>query len=202
MKIEDLISGLAKEETLNENLSTLGSILVELDERLRDSLVFTIKRPDIILNTGRFSSILVKLNCKEFISPLAITIEASGNLQQTWLADYLYALGSILDDADDYFHFSEDFIHMLGYWIEESSTEISWKSSVILSNIDSPLCHDYYVRGVRNTTLFHQTRIACLNGLVNHYGTREMPLYRELLQDDDQVFREAVQEAIQYLEDA
>jgi hypothetical protein len=106
-----------------------------------------------------------------------------------------------MDDFDGHYRFSEDFIHLLVSWMENTDTEISWKSAVILSNIDNPLCYGYYLNGVRNTKLFHQTRIACLNGLVNHYGTKETHLYYELLQDADAVFCEAVQEAIQYLKE-
>jgi hypothetical protein len=180
-------------------LDTLFSVLVEPDKILIETFINLIRDPDTIEDTNRFASILVALQCNEFINPIVEIIYSRTHQIPTWLSDYLYALGSILEDNNPEYQFQDYFIHQLGFWIQSANVEVSWKSAVVLSNIDNPLCYDYYITGVRNTMLFHQTRIACLNGIVNHYGLKEWSLYQELLLDPDPVFQESVRDAIEYL---
>ena len=181
MKLDDLLDSFESEDEFNDSLSLLYSLTVKTDSRLIGKLTDLIKSPSSIENTDAFASLLSEFACEEFVAPLVETISKAELGRELWLADYLYALGTVLSFDDIKFDFDESFVHLLGNWLQNSGGgELAWKSAIILSEINHPACREYYVKCVKDTEQFHQTRIACLGGLVNQYGLTEVDLYREL----------------------
>jgi hypothetical protein len=201
MKLDDLLYSFDSEDEVNDSLSLLHSVTVEIDSRLISKLTDLIKSPSSIENTHAFASLLREFACEEFVAALVETISQAEPGREIWLADYLYALGTVLSFDDIKFDFDESFVHLLGNWLQNSGGgEIAWKSAIILAEINHPACREYYVKGVKDTEQFHQTRIACLGGLVNQYGLMEVDLYRDLEKDEDPIFSEALQRAIMFME--
>ena len=112
----------------------------------------------------------------------------------------MFALGNCLEELEEPYIPDEYFVHLMGDWLlNTSGGEISWKASVILSNLKHPECAPYYEQGTLSIDLFHQTRIACLRGLVNEFGLKKLNVYQQLLEDEEQEVRESVESAIEWL---
>lgn len=200
MNLDDFLASFESKDEVNDSLALLYSVTVRVDSRLISKLADLIKSPHLIKNTNAFASLLAEFACKEFVVELVETISKAELKGEFWLADYLYALGTILSYDDIEFDFDEKFVHLLGYWLQNSGGgEFAWKSAIILAEIKHPACREYYVKGVKDTGLLHLTRIACLDGLVNQYGLSEASLYRELEKDEDPVFSEALQRAVAFM---
>ena len=200
MNLDDFLVSFELKDEVNDSLALLYSVTVRVDSRLISKLADLIKSPHLIKNTNAFASLLTEFACKEFVAALIETISKAELKGEIWLADYLYALGTIISYDDIEFDFDEKFVHLLGDWLQNSGGgEFAWKSAIILAEIKHPACRVYYVKGVKDTEQFHQTRIACLGGLVNQYGSSETSLYRELEKDKEPVFSEALQQAIAFM---
>lgn len=200
MKFLDFINDLNSSDNANETLGILYAIIVDRNTSFIKKIVELISTPSAIENTNKFASLLVDLNFEEFIYPLAETIQTATYNQTTWLADYLYALDALLEKEEHQIVFEEEFIHLLGSWLTNTGGgEIAWKSACILSNIKHPACYQYYLKSVNDKNLFFLTRNACLRGLVNQYGLKEIALYKELLNDESSEIRKSAQSAIEWL---
>lgn len=200
MEIENLIECLSSENRVNEALSFLAQIVVDNDS-LVSKLVELIEKPHLVEDTNRFASLLYDLNSEKFIEPIIKKIEEAVPDATVWLADYMYALNGILSSLDDLYLPEESFVHLLGDWmLNTGGGEISWKAGSILGEMEHAECGQYYEKGLRNQDLFVLTRLSCLRGLVNQYGSLKMELYKEFINDPDEELREAAQEAISWLE--
>ena len=121
--------------------------------------------------------------------------------------DYMYALGRILDETEYACQhpaefFSRSFIAQLGHWLlHTGGGELSWKAGIILGNIRVPEAFELMREGAADTSLFFKTRIHCIRGLVNGLGTSELPFLRSLTGDSESRFREALTDAISWLEE-
>src|SRR5688500_16127400 len=115
MKLDDLINERNSSTTVNETLDTIYDIVVEKDIRFINRLVDLILNPTLIEDTNRFAFILVDLRCIECIIPLTKIIKTADVTQSSWLADFMYALGSLLgvNEEDLELDIEEDFIHLL-----------------------------------------------------------------------------------------
>ena len=203
MDIKTLVNFLGRKSERNEALGFLESIVVNTDQRLTDKLAQLINEPTAIENTNRFASLLVDLPSREYILPLTEVILNSAPGESPWLSDYMYALGSLLDDFDEEYAPSDAFVHKLGVWLTSSGGgELSWKAGIILAEVSNPVVHNYLFRGARDTDLFHQTRIECIKGIVNHYRDEAEALLSELIEDPEEYVREEVYEALTWLKEA
>lgn len=157
--------------------------------------------PDKIENTNRFASLLADLKTDIFVDNLILKIQEGVPGTTRWLADYMYALGCIFDDIDYYYGVDDNFAHKLGNWmLNTQGGEISWKSGIILSNVDNDNIFDYLETAVKDKTLFFMTRTACLERLISNDGIARLDYCRELLTDSNQDFVEYVREVIEDLE--
>ncbi|MCV6639415.1 hypothetical protein [Candidatus Albibeggiatoa sp. nov. NOAA] len=201
MNIAELISCLDDENKLNETLELIEDIIIDTPDSLTSKLRQLIAFPEKIENTNRFASLLSDLYSEEYIEPLIQTIARANLEEAAWLSDYMYALGNCLDELDEAYIPEESFVHLLGDWLlNTNGGEISWKSAIILENLEHPQCITYYEQGALSKGLFHQSRIACLSGLVNEFGMSKLEVYQELLKDDDPEVHGAAQSAIKWLE--
>lgn len=202
MNINELIENLSIDSRTNESLKLLTDIVVDTPEELIDELVKLISSPHRISDTNAFASLLSDLPSERYIAPLVREISRSVAGETSWLADYMYALGGILDELEAQ-HVPEDsFVDLLGGWLLESGGgEISWKSAILLAQLEHPRCSGYYEQGVKVKDLFFLARIECLKGLVNEFGAEYMSLYQELLNDPQEEIRAAAKDAINWLSD-
>ncbi|MCP4695223.1 MAG: hypothetical protein GY862_00025 [Gammaproteobacteria bacterium] len=201
MNITELISSLDDDNSLNETLKLIEDIVVDTPDSLISRLQFLISCPEKIADTNRFASLLSDLYSEKFVEPLVQAIIHAVPGETIWLGDYMYALGNCLDELEETYIPEESFVHLLGDWLlNTKGGEISWKSSIILANIKHPQCIPYYEQGALSKDLFHQSRIACLSGLVNEFGMKKLDVYQQLLDDNEQEVRESAQRAIEWLE--
>ena len=54
-------------------------------------------------------------------------------------------------------------------------------------------------QGAADTSLFSQTRIHCIQGLVNGLGVSELPFLDSLVGDSEPMFHEALADAVAFL---
>lgn len=201
MNIAELISSLEDDSSLNETLELLEDIVVDTPDALISRLQDLISSPEKIANTNRFASLLSASYSEKFVEPLIQTIVSAVPGETAWLGDYMYALGNCLDELEDRYVPEESFVHLLGDWmLNTEGGEISWKASVILASLQHPQCAPYYEQGALSGDLFHQTRIACLGGLVNTFGNEKQEIYQRLLDDEEQEVRESAQRAVEWLD--
>ena len=127
--------------------------------------------------------------------------------ESTWLADYMYALGNLLEEQEDPIEVSEELVNLLGFWLESTQGgEISWKSGIILSEIGNVSAEQYLLNGAKNSTLFSETRIACLRGYVNHNRSgknaspKALEFLKEMHSDSEIRIREEAKNAIAWLQ--
>jgi hypothetical protein len=201
MNVSLLVEHLEKDEKLNEGLSFLEDIIVDKNKILFNKINEIISFPEKITNTNKFASLLVDLRSDIFIPNLINSIQDAIPGKTAWLADYMYALGSILDETADYYPIDESFVDLIGEWmLNTNGGEISWKASAVLMNLKNDKIFEYLRIGVFNQDLFHLTRCNCLNRLVNQFGKNEINTYKLLLNDKDKNFVQHVKEAIEFLE--
>ncbi len=200
MNLENLLNDLSTSSEQNSTLNLLESIIVDNDQRIIDNLTKIINDPSSIENTNRFASLLEYFSAEEFISPLVNNIRIAQVGNSRWLADYMYALGSILMEREEYLLIDDDFVHVLGKWLlSTGGGEISWKAGVILSELNNPTTKQYLIKGASDDSLFHQTRIACIRGIINHYRSEASTILQQLSDDSDKYVREAVNDAKDWL---
>jgi len=138
MNLEQMVAELKSPDSRDETFKLIGQVL-DVDPQLVETLAILIGTPEEIKDTHGFASVLADLSQAEFIKPLIQTISQSEPGETPWLADYMYALGSILQDEDDCWQPEESFVHLLGKWVHSTGGgEIAWKSAVILSQLDHP----------------------------------------------------------------
>jgi hypothetical protein len=200
MNINELIDSLDDDCTLNESLKLIEDIVIDTPEALVTKLQLLISCPEKISDTNKFASLLSDLYSEQYIGPLIQEITNSVQSKTTWLSDYMYALGNCLEELEEPYRPEESFVHLMGDWLlNTGGGEISWKSSIILANLEHPQCAVYYERGVLSEELFHQARIECLKGLVNEFGLSKIEVYQRLLDDKQQEVRDTAQSAIEWL---
>lgn len=203
MDVDTLVSSLGLMSEKNDALRLLESIVVDKDRRLTQQLAQVIREPAAIDDTNRFASLLVDLPSGEYIEPLTEAIASSAPGVSSWLSDYLYALGSLLEGYDEDYVPNDEFVHKLGTWLTTTGGgEISWKSGIILSEVASQVAYDYLFQGARDSALFHQTRIVCIRGVVNHFQSEAEALLSELINDPSEQVREAAHDAVAWLKGA
>jgi len=196
-KINERLSRLAERNTTLEYLYNLES---SVDDSVIENLVVIIGNPDSVDNTNSFATLLVDLNDEDFIPSLIASISKAVPGESKWLADFMYALIELLGELEDYYRAEDSFVHLLGGWMfSTGGGEISWKSSGILSEIQNDATREYYIRGAVDVELFHQTRITCLRGAVNHYQDGVTELLAELITDSDANVSEAARDARAHL---
>lgn len=202
MDIGQLLEHLNSESLRNNALHFLENIIVDTDTRITDAISHAIDEPSSIENTNRFASLLTVLPSDDYIPRLIARISSATPDQTPWLADYMYALGNILIDRDSFWPADENFVHLMGRWLlSTGGGEISWKSGDILAELDHASSRAYLLRGAADAELFHQTRIACIRGIVNYYRNDADLLLRDLQDDPEQKIREAVADARKWLEE-
>jgi hypothetical protein len=201
MKIENLIEELSSDEKRNEALSFLYTVMLETDDDgLTSKLTELIENPQTIENTNRFTALLKNINSETFIEPLIKEVAKSTPGDTSWLADYMYALGSLLMDREDLWPAEQAFVDLLGNWLlSTGGGEISWKAGVILAHLKNPNTRQYLFKGARDQDLFHDTRIACINGIINQYRSEASEILHALSTDTDQYVRESVAHALEWL---
>ncbi len=200
MNINELIQNLGIDSRSNESLKLLTDIVVDTPDELIDELIKLISSPHKISDTNAFASLLSDLPSERYTTPLVKEISASVVGETSWLSDYMFALGNILDELEDPYIPEDSFVDLLGEWLlRTDGGEISWKSAILLAQIKHPNCLSYYEQGVKLQGLFFLSRIECLKGLVNECGREYMGLCQELLNDPQEEVREAAKDAINWL---
>lgn len=203
MKIEQLLDNLDSDVDRNLTLEFIEQIVVDTDPRLYKKLAEIVRSPSLINNTNRFASLLVDLPSEEYISPLIDAISRAIPGESLWLADYMYILGSLLDERDDWLEVKEDFVHLLGVWLSSTSGEISWKAGIILAELENASTCAYLLDGAKNINLFHETRIACIRGFVQKKRQQNLSdatmFLEELKTDIDEHVRCEVNDVIAWL---
>jgi hypothetical protein len=200
MNLDQLTMALSLQSERNSALRFLESLVVDVDERLVGCLAEIIRQPTSVEDTNRFASLLVDLGAEPFIAPLIESISRATLHESTWLADYVYALGRLLTDRDEFYPAEESFVHLLGGWLlSTGGGEISWKAGVIMAELQHPATREYLMRGAADETLFNKTRIACIGGLVNQYRGDAATVLSRLSNDPDNHVRDAVAEARRHL---
>ena len=201
MNIDQFFSGLSKSSGCNEALQFLYDINVNCMPELAEKLKVIASDPEAIENTNAFASLLVKLSREEFVSPLVEGILKGRPGESSYLSDYLYALNGIIETWDEWMIAEDDFVHLLGNWLlSTGGGEISWKSGLILSQLENPSTRKYCLKGALNSSLFHLARIACLRCIVNHYREDASKLIANLVDDDDAYVKAAALDAQEFLE--
>jgi hypothetical protein len=206
MNLGHLLAALSVPSERNGALRFLESLVVDTDERLLQQLSGIVGEPASIEDTHSFALLLADLGAESFIAPLIESISGA-TVGCAWLADYMYALGSLLSDRrvarDGFYRSEESFVHILGNWLlSTGGGEISWKAGNIMAELEHPSTRDYLLRGAAAENLFHQTRIACISGIVNHYPSEAPALLDRLSTDSDDHIREAVADARKWLNEA
>lgn len=200
MNISELIENLSIDSRTNESLKLLTDIVVDTPDELIDELIKLISSPHKISDTNAFASLISDLPSERYTAPLVKEISTSVVGETLWLADYMYALGNILDELEDPYVPEDSFVDLLGEWLlKTAGGKISWKSAILLAQLKHPKCLSYYEQGVKLQELFFLSRIECLKGLVNECGREHMKLYQELLNDPQEEIREAAKDVINWL---
>ena len=193
MNIAQLAASLESEIERNEILRLFKSVLVDKDEALVRSLSGIISEPSLVEDTNGFASILEVLGSKAFIAPLIDAISKDSTGTESWVADYMYALGEVLSKQKEYWPAEEAFVHIMGDWLlSTGGGEISWKAGIILAEIAHPSTRDYLLRGAADQSLFHLTRLACLRAIVCQYPADAPEVLEKLSADPEHHVRDAV----------
>jgi hypothetical protein len=171
------------------------------DQELLAALLAIIHRPEQINDTNGFASLLADIGDESFIQVLIDKISSGVPGRDFWLADYMYALIELLNVTEDYYPVEESFAHLLGDWLlNTQGGDISWKAGDILSEVECPASKEYLLKGAADTSLFHQTRISCIRGIVNHFREEARSLLQNPQDDSSQEVKEACHGAIAHLE--
>jgi len=200
MNIDQVIQDLESPAKCNETLQLIAQIMVDTDPRLIQRLTDLITTPEKIEDTNRFASILEDLSQPEFIPPLIEAIKNGNPSETVWLADYMYALGNLLEEQDDWWVPEEEFVHLLGDWLfSTGGGEISWKAGIILAELEHPATLQYFIRGAKDQELLHLTRVCCIRGIMNHFREQAPSLLQKLADDPEPEVRDAVASASKFL---
>lgn len=203
MDIVHFVQCLTNIESRNNALEFIESIVLDHDERIVDALNVILTSPSTIHDTNRFASLLVEYCSEKYIETLVKMIFNAKLDNSPWLADYMYAFVCVLEESDEYFEATDEFVHLLGDWLfSTGGGEISWKASCILAEIKNCATLPYLLLGARDQKLFHQTRIACITGLVNHYRDQAKQLLDTLVEDSCCEVQEAAESALAWLKKA
>lgn len=201
MKISDLVAALDSDR--NASLAFLEDILLDPDDSLMEALARVIEEPALVARTNPFASILKGFGAPHFIDPLAKCIVKATPGEAPWLADYMYALEGVLNGMAEPWPADDLMVKKLGAWLfDTGGVEISWKSGLLLSWISNPKAQDYLLTGAKDTNLFHETRLACIRGVVNNFRQSTPQLLSELGNDPDQHVRNEVKKASDWLKQA
>jgi HEAT repeat protein len=193
MNIAQLVASLDSDFERNDILRLLKSVLVDKDEALVRSLSGIVSDPSSVEDTNGFASILEVLGSKAFIPPLIDAVSKGSPETGRWLADYMYALGCLLQEQKEYWPAEESFVHLMGDWLlSTDGGEISWKAGIILAEITHPSTRDYLLRGAADQGLFHMTRLACLRAIVCQYPADAPEILEKLSADPEHQVRDAV----------
>ncbi len=139
MNINELIDSLDDVNSLNESLKLIEDIVIDTPGVIITKLQSLISCPEKIADTNRFASLLSALYSEQYIEPLIQEITNSVQGKTAWLGDYMYALGNCLDKLEEPYIPEEAFVHLMGDWLLNTDAgEISWKSSIILANLEHP----------------------------------------------------------------
>jgi hypothetical protein len=112
----------------------------------------------------------------------------------------MYALVSLLMDRDEFYPVEESFVHLMGdLLLRAGGGAISWKAGDIMAELLHPATREYLIRGAADKSLFHQTRIACIRGLMNQYREDAASVLSVLANDPNMSVREAVADAQRHL---
>lgn len=191
MNIEQVIQDLESPAKCNETLQLIAQIMVDTDARLIQRFKDLITTPEKIEDTNRFASILEDLSQPEFIPPLIEAIKNGNPSDTIWLADYMYALGNLLEDQEDWWEPEEEFVHTLGDWLfSTGGGEISWKAGIVLAELEHPATLEYFLRGAQDQKLLHLTRVCCIRGIMNHFRDQVPSLLQKLANDPEPEVRE------------
>jgi HEAT repeat protein len=192
MNVGQLIAGLDSEIERNTSLDFLASLVVDTDDGLLECLAGIIKQPSSIENSNRFARLLEALGSDALIPALIEVISKGSPETSPWLADYMYALGSLMNESEEYWPAEEDFVRTLGDWLlSTGGGEISWKAGIILAEIKHPSSRDYLLEGAADQSLFHQTRISCIRAIVNQYPEDALAILEQFSTDPQSYVREA-----------
>ncbi len=200
MTVDDLIKDLNSDSRRNEALSLLYELLVNTNEKISDPLIALIANPEKIADANKFASLLEEVGSESFIEPLIEKIRHGEPGAAPWLADYMYALGSLLIDREDVRPANQEIVDLLGKWLlSTGGGEISWKAGIILSHLENDRTKQYLKQGAYDKNLFHQTRISCLQGIINQYRSEAAAVLQDLSSDSDEYVRNAAVDAKQWL---
>jgi HEAT repeat protein len=200
MNIDQVIQDLESSSKCNETLQLIAQIIVDTDARLIQRLTDLITTPEKIEDTNRFASILEDLSQPEFIPSLIEAIKNGNPSETIWLADYMYVLGNLLAEQDDWWEPEEEFVHLLGDWLfSTGGGEISWKAGIILAELEHPATLEYFLRGAEDQELLHLTRVCCIGGIMHHFRDQAPSLLQKLADDPKPEVREAVVNALEFL---
>jgi hypothetical protein len=203
-----LAERLAHPESRNDALEDLERVdgeRAELDAGVLAQVSAIIREPQSVTDIRKFASLLVDLDAEDFISPLVEMISADPEGGSAYTASCMYALGCILDESEYACEHPEEFfpssfVAQLGRWLLNTrGGELSWKAGIVLDNIRIPQAFELMRQGAADTSLFFQTRIHCIHGLVNGRGVSELPFLDSLVGDSGPMFHEALADAIAFL---
>lgn len=170
------------------------------DQELLAALLAIIHRPERINNTTEFASLVADVGDERYIEALIEKVASGVPGEDSWLADYMYALIELLNESDDSYQVDESFAHLLGDWLlNTQGGEISWKAGDILSEVECQASKEYLLKGAADTSLFHLTRISCIGGIVNHFREDARSLLQGIEDDSRGEVREACQSAMAHL---
>jgi hypothetical protein len=203
-----LAERLAHRESRNcalEELERVDGERADLDARVLAQVSSIIREPQSVTDIRKFASLLVDLDAEGFIPPLVEMISADPECGSAYSSSYMYALGCILGESEFACEHPEEFfpssfIAQLGRWLlNTGGGELSWKAGIVLDNIRVPQAFELMRQGAADTSLFCQTRIHCIHGLVNGRGVSELPFLDSLAGDSEPMFHEALADAIAFL---
>lgn len=184
----------------NNALRLLAGRKGALDERLAAPFAEIIRDPMSIEDPHSFASLLVKMDAELFIDPLIDSISTAVPGESNWLADYMYALIILLMNREDCYPVTESFVHLLGGWLlSTGGGEISWKAGDLLAEVENQATRDYLIRGISDESLFSETRIACMRGIVNQYREDAEHVLSAVANDPDLKLRDASASALKHI---
>jgi hypothetical protein len=200
MRIGNLVDQLNSIETQNESIELLVDIVVDTNNELIDAIKNIIYKPDNIKNTNRFASLLVEIPSDDYIKPLIDMIKKAELNVSGWLADYMYALGCLLEERDDSWDADDEIVQKLGNWmLHTNGGEISWKASEILEQMNNPITKEIYINGANNSELFILTRHACIRGLVNRHRSEAVNILEGMANDPIEEIQIHAKQAIDFI---
>jgi hypothetical protein len=178
---------------IKQKLEILYDLLVDNYSTLEAELKELIANPSRIENTNKFASLLSDLKNSTFIEPLLLKISLSEK-NDPWLADFLYAVISLLDGSsvNDEFDIPNNLIDKLGIWVLDSKDEISWKSANLLKFYESETAETIQLKKLEERGDFFLTYAECVLGLLRFNKNKHLELVVQISKDEtrDQELRD------------